>query len=185
MRRGSRNSTGTGGDRLRRGPHQGGGFPAGRRRRMFRGGDLRLVVLEIIQQAPVHGYEIIKALEESVGGDYRPSPGTIYPILNQLEDLGYTGVREDAGRKEYSITAEGTDFLHQNQSLLDDIHQRLSAQKQMQKAQSSDEIQRALENVQTAIRLKLIADEVPPEEIRRIADLLDRTALAIERGDAE
>jgi len=155
----------------------------GRRQRLFRGGDLKLVVLDIIQQAPVHGYEIIKALEELVGGGYSPSPGTIYPTLNTLEESGYASAREAAGRKEYSVTPEGKAFLRQNKTALTDIHQRLSVLKHLQDAKNSAEIQRAMENLKTAIWLKFSEEELHLDEIRRIADLLDRTAVAIERGE--
>ena len=61
----------------------------GRRERLFGSGDLKFVVLHLVAQKPAHGYEIIKALSELVGGDYSPSPGTVYPTLAMLEDLGW------------------------------------------------------------------------------------------------
>src|SRR5690242_19960708 len=67
-----------------------GGRMRGRRaERVFDQGDLRYVILKLISEAPRHGYEIIKAIEEQVGGAYSPSPGVIYPTLTLLEELGY------------------------------------------------------------------------------------------------
>jgi len=63
-----------------------------RAERVFDQGDLRFVILKLISQAPSHGYEIIKAIEEKVGGAYSPSPGVIYPTLTLLEELGYVTV---------------------------------------------------------------------------------------------
>ena len=63
-------------------------------RRFFAHGDLRLVVLHLIGEKPRHGYELIKAIEESVSGAYSPSPGTIYPTLTMLEDQGYVRVSD-------------------------------------------------------------------------------------------
>ncbi|HXQ45561.1 MAG TPA: PadR family transcriptional regulator, partial [Caulobacteraceae bacterium] len=50
-----------------------------RPRRVFEQGDLRLVLLKLIAEKPRHGYELIKAVEEAVGGAYAPSPGVVYP----------------------------------------------------------------------------------------------------------
>src|SRR5580704_15477146 len=60
--------------------------------RVFDQGDLRFVILKLISEAPRHGYEIIKAIEDKVAGAYSPSPGVIYPTLTLLEELGYVTV---------------------------------------------------------------------------------------------
>src|SRR6476469_8392267 len=86
-----------GGRRGRGGPFRGG--------RMFEQGDLKYVILQLLEEKPRHGYEIIKALEERFGGAYSPSAGTVYPTLTLLEDLGYARVTFAAGgKKVYSIT---------------------------------------------------------------------------------
>src|SRR3974390_2082631 len=75
--------------------------------RPFDYGELRLLALAMIAEQPRHGYELMKAIEERMGGSYSPSPGVIYPTLAWLEDMGYAAVEiEDAGRKRYRITAE-------------------------------------------------------------------------------
>src|SRR5580704_13069824 len=71
-----------------------GGFGEGgedlmRARRMLAQGDLRLIALSFIAEAPRHGYEIIKLLEEKTGDWYSPSPGIVYPTLTYLEEAGY------------------------------------------------------------------------------------------------
>ena len=79
-----------------RGRHGGGAF--GRTRR----GEAKFFVLEILAQAPQHGYEIIRAIEEKRG--FRPSPGSIYPTLQMLEEGGFvTGVVHE-GKRVYTIT---------------------------------------------------------------------------------
>ena len=83
-----------------------------RAERVFEQGDLRLLLLSLIAQKSRHGYELIKAVEDSVGGAYSPSPGVVYPTLSLLEDLGYARAEEaESGKKAYSITPEGTAFL--------------------------------------------------------------------------
>ena len=67
-------------------PGRGGGF-GGREGRVFDSGELRLVILALIAEKPRHGYEVIKALGERVGGEYSPSPGVVYPTLTMLEDM--------------------------------------------------------------------------------------------------
>src|SRR5271154_2576162 len=74
-----------------------GGGVAGREGRMFDNGELRLVILALGAEKPRHGYEIIKALGERVGGDYSPSPGVVYPTLTLIEDMGYASASGDEG----------------------------------------------------------------------------------------
>jgi DNA-binding PadR family transcriptional regulator len=94
---------------------------------MFEQGDLKYVVLQLLAEKPRHGYEIIKELEERFGGAYAPSAGTVYPTLSLLEDLGYASVSpEEGGKKVYSITPEGTKYLEDNKSAVEDIFERIS-----------------------------------------------------------
>ena len=72
-----------------------GGWSRGPRRGFFRSGEVRLALLSLLEQAPGHGYDLMKRLEERSGGLYQASAGTIYPVLQQLEDEGL--VRSKAG----------------------------------------------------------------------------------------
>src|SRR5438045_723760 len=86
---------------------KGRGFGA-RGGRPFNYGEFRLLALAMIGKEPCHGYELMKLVEERMGGSYTPSPGIIYPTLSWLEDMGYTSAEADqAGRKRYRITREG------------------------------------------------------------------------------
>jgi DNA-binding PadR family transcriptional regulator len=105
------------------------GRPRGRWRggRMFEQGDLRYVVLRLLEEKPRHGYEIIKALEERFGGAYAPSPGAVSPTLQLLEDLGYARIVPGAeGKKVYEITDAGRAHLAENQTAVDTIFDRIS-----------------------------------------------------------
>jgi DNA-binding PadR family transcriptional regulator len=74
---------------------------------VFAHGQLRLYLLALLDEAPRHGYEVIRALEERFEGMYAPSAGTVYPRLARLEEDGLV-VREDQGRKStYRITPAG------------------------------------------------------------------------------
>jgi DNA-binding PadR family transcriptional regulator len=110
------------------------GIFAGRRRhrgrhggRMFEQGDLKLVVLKLLDEKPRHGYEIIKALEERTNGLYSPSPGAVYPTLTLLEELGYArAIDEGGGRKIYEITDEGRKHLAEHRETTDDVFERVA-----------------------------------------------------------
>ena len=88
-------------------------------------GDLKYVILELLRDQPRHGYDIIRALEERSRGSYRPSPGSVYPTLQMLEDLGYVSSTQEEGKKVYRITEEGRRYLGEQQSTVDDIRSRL------------------------------------------------------------
>jgi DNA-binding PadR family transcriptional regulator len=99
------------------GPWRGGHGPG----RVFGKGDLKYVLLDLLRDRPAHGYELIRALEERFRGFYSPSPGSVYPTLQLLEDLGYVTSTQQNGRKIYSITDEGRKFLEENRRSVDDI----------------------------------------------------------------
>jgi DNA-binding PadR family transcriptional regulator len=110
------------------GRHGGGMNPDDMRAgRMLAQGDLRLVALALIAQAPRHGYEIIKLVEEKTADWYSPSPGIVYPTLTFLEEAGYVTVSSEGAKKLYTITAEGRAYLDANKELADVVLDRLSA----------------------------------------------------------
>jgi len=98
------------------GPGFGPGGHGGDGPRFFGRGDMKFALLALIQERPMHGYEMIKALEEKSGGFYTPSPGSIYPTLQLLEDRGLVTVNEVEGKKVYSITDAGRALLAERQS---------------------------------------------------------------------
>ena len=87
-------------------------FGEGGRKRQRRG-DIKFILLELIKEQPRHGYELIKVLEERYGGFYRPSPGTIYPTLQLLEDEGNLTSETVDGKRTYKITPAGETLLEQ------------------------------------------------------------------------
>ena len=94
------------------GRHWRGGYEP-RDGRPFDSGDLRIVILAMLAEKPRHGYEIIKALGERVGGGYSPSPGVVYPTLSMIEDMGYaTAAQEQGGRKLYTLTPDGESMTY-------------------------------------------------------------------------
>jgi DNA-binding PadR family transcriptional regulator len=98
-----------------------------RAKRMLAQGDLRLVALALIAEAPRHGYEIIKLLEEKTADWYSPSPGIIYPTLTYLEEAGYVTASAEGSKKLYTITEEGRAYLKANREIVDVVLDRLNS----------------------------------------------------------
>jgi DNA-binding PadR family transcriptional regulator len=84
----------------------GGGGPRGRGRRARRG-DIRTAALLLLAEEPRNGYQIMQEVQERSGGVWSPSPGSVYPALQQLEDEGLIRTDESDGRKLFAITDEG------------------------------------------------------------------------------
>ncbi len=83
----------------------------GPRRPFFRQGEVRLALLSLLDDGPAHGYELMKRLAERSGGTYSASAGTVYPVLQQLEDEGLARSRDEDGKKVYQITEPGREEL--------------------------------------------------------------------------
>lgn len=87
----------------------GGGFAGpffGRGPKVGRG-DVRAAILALLAEEPMHGYQVIQELTQRSGGVWRPSPGSIYPTLQMLEDEGLVKVEETEGRRVFQLTDAG------------------------------------------------------------------------------
>jgi len=94
-----------------------GGFqPRGRQR--LRRGDVRAAVLVLLEEAPRNGYQIIQELSERSNGAWRPSPGSVYPILQQLEDEGLVEISSSQSGKTYNLTAAGKALVEKDRATL-------------------------------------------------------------------
>jgi DNA-binding PadR family transcriptional regulator len=94
-----------------------GGFsPRGRQR--LRRGDVRAAVLVLLEEAPRNGYQIIQELTERSDGAWRPSPGSVYPILQQLEDEGLVEISSSVSGKTYNLTAAGKALVEKDRAIL-------------------------------------------------------------------
>ncbi|RKG37954.1 PadR family transcriptional regulator [Acinetobacter rongchengensis] len=152
----------------------------GRRGRLFEAGRMKLLVLHLIQQSPKHGYEIIKEIGDLVGGGYSPSAGTIYPTLNWLEDMNFVTVEHTAGdRKQYHITPTGIAHLQQQQTITQELLEKLQTRREIHNNDQLLDIHRAMENLKTSLRLKLKNQDFNPEQVRQIAEKIDQAAVEI------
>src|SRR3984885_1703723 len=94
---------------------------------VFRHGRLRLYLLKLLDEAPRHGYEVIRLLQDRFMGVYAPSPGTIYPRLARLEEEGLVTHDEADGRKVYRITDRGREELRNRSDELSELEDEITA----------------------------------------------------------
>lgn len=148
----------------------------GRRRQWFDAGDMKYVILKLLRDKPMHGYEVMKALEEHTHGCYKPSPGTVYPTLQWLEDEGLVRSDEVDGKKVYSITDAGRAFLEEHKSTVEDIFDRVAETIDRLVGEPMPDVSRAVGRLVTqAYRTawKLGTDD---QKKKKIAEILDRAS---------
>jgi DNA-binding PadR family transcriptional regulator len=154
--------------------------------RVFGPGDLRLLLLASIAEKPRHGYELIKDLELQFGGGYAPSPGSVYPTLTLLEELGYVRATTSEGTKRlFEITAEGSGYLRDNEAALNSARKRMEmAARAVSGEMPPDEVHHAMHTLKAALMFHRGGWEVA--EIKRVAKIIESAAEHIsQRPDNE
>ena len=142
-----------------------------------------MLVLAMIAEQPRHGYELMKGIEERMGGTYTPSPGVMYPTLSWLEDMGYIAIDTgEVGRKQYKITAEGEAFLAANKGAVDELFVRIGAVRDGAPEGVTAPVMRGMENLKMALRLRMKRGALDQAAAEAIAAALDAAAQAVERG---
>ena len=128
-------------------------------------GDIRRAILSALQAGPAHGYAVMRRLEEMSGGLWRPSPGSVYPHLQMLEDEGMVTSSEQDGTRTFALTEKGQteaaasgDLPWQSDDDNDDqilslrlaVTQLMGAAKQLSGAGVESQVQRGIEIIQRA-----------------------------------
>jgi len=145
--------------------------------RVFGPGDLRLVLLALIAERPRHGYELIKELEDKFGGGYAPSPGSVYPTLTLLEELGHVGaVASEGAKRRFEITAQGLDYLRENESALKSAMARM----EMAARAVSEELHHAMHTLKASLMFHRGGWDTT--ETDRVRKIIEGAAEAIARG---
>jgi DNA-binding PadR family transcriptional regulator len=161
------------------GPWRGHGFGPGRGR-VFGKGDLKYVILDLLQDKPAHGYELIRALEERFRGFYSPSPGSVYPTLQLLEDLGYVTAAQQDGKKVYSITEEGRKFLDENRRSVEDVWGRAGEGWDPELAAEMREMWGEIGGIGRLFGTEMRAGRVDRDKLHRVREVIARAAREIE-----
>ena len=138
----------------------------------FQRGVFKYIILHYLKDRPSYGYEIIRALEKRFHGFYVPSPGTVYPTLQMLEEMGYvTGVEQD-GKRVYTITDEGRRFLAEQGEFEEKIEDHM---KGWWNTENLDDIRETMREFgKLAQLLSVKARMVDIEELGRIRKVISR-----------
>ena len=133
-----------------------------------RRGDIKFILLGLLSERPQHGYELIKELEARRGGFRRPSPGSVYPTLQMLEEGGYLTSEEVEGKRVYTITESGRQFLsdRKEQSHSRNAHDSFTQSKPSELI----ELRRTLTELNDAVAQ--VARSGNLEQTNRVRDLL-------------
>lgn len=181
-RGGGRHGGGHGGGH---GDGRGGGAGRGghRRRRLFDQAELQTLLLDLIAQAPRHGYDLIKEIETLSGGEYAPSPGVVYPALTYMEESGVIAqVAGESARKAFEATALGQQQVADSAEQIATLRARLESLADARERADPAPVRRALHNLRTAVIDRLTQSaKADRAQILQIADLIDETTRQIER----
>jgi DNA-binding PadR family transcriptional regulator len=152
------------------------------RRRVFEAGELRLVLLKLIADQPRHGYDLIRAIEETTHGTYAPSPGVVYPTLTMLQDMGLIEEQQAEGsRKIFAATAEGRDHLAEKADEVGELFDRLEDLGRDERKAGGAPIKRAVRNLLAALWHRVTSEDANESTLHDVAAILDEAAQKIER----
>jgi DNA-binding PadR family transcriptional regulator len=148
-------------------------------RRPFQKGDFKYILLQHLKEKPSCGYEIIRALEERFHKFYVPSPGSVYPTLQLLEEMGHVKSAEQDGKKVYSVTEDGLKFLEEEKESQERI------QEQMKKWYNPEKSGEIIETMHEFEKLAgLLRDRVrhaDTEKLSRMRSILSRACEEISK----
>lgn len=150
--------------------------PRWRNRTRFERGDIRYVILSLLKERPMHGYEVIRELERRFGGAYAPSPGTVYPTLQMLEEMDYVTAAEQDGKRVYTITEAGLAYLRENQERVDGIWGRMREDE----PGSGEMHDLRQEFMMLVTMLPLMMKRLTPEQAARAGEVLARARREVE-----
>lgn len=149
--------------------------------RIFERGDLKFVILRLISEKPMHGYEMMQALEEESCGCYKPSPGSVYPTLQMLEDEGYLRSREkDGGKKIYEITDEGREYLETHGDVVDEIFERIGSFTDRFWGKETRDLSASFSRLAQSTFEGAFAWDLGSDSLERMAEVLERARKEME-----
>ena len=146
--------------------------------RFFEKCDLKYVILDLVKDKPAHGYEIIRALEDRFHGFYSPSAGSVYPTLQLLEDMGYVTASEQDGKKVYSITEAGRQFLKERRETMDKIKSHMKDWGEYGSHEQVHDVMHEMGHLARSVARKVRRME--PEKLGRIKEIIAQAEREIE-----
>ena len=162
-------------------------FGRSKQRKGFRLGDVRAAVLGLLAEQPMHGYQIIQEIAERSGGVWQPSPGSIYPVLQQLEDEGLVLIEQTEGRKVANLTEAGRAYVEENRAEFGEVWKALSNHNVDESTQEMRNLSVTLKEVGTAAKqvAKVGTGSQVAEARKVLADTRRRLYLILAEGDAD
>ena len=157
--------------RHRHGHSRGGGNRSGVRRALDHG-HLRLRMLQLIAEAPRHGYDLIREIEARTEGAYVPSPGVIYPTLEALQDLGFVAAEADGTRRSFRITPDGEAELAREAETLAQIHERLGALQASEMPEDPEDVRGAMHRLRHSVIREIRGYSGDAARRRAVAEIL-------------
>ncbi len=161
-------------------------FGGRKQRKGFRLGDVRAAVLVLLAEQPMHGYQIIQEIAERSGGVWQPSPGSIYPVLQQLEDEGLVLIEQTEGRKVANLTESGRDYVEENRAEFEEVWKALSNNNVDESMQEMRNLFVTLKQIGTAAKqvAKVGTGSQVAEARKVLADTRRRLYLILAEDDA-
>lgn len=157
-----------------------GGFGPGPGR-FFDRGDLKYVILDLLKDQPRHGYDVIRALEDDFAGFYNPSPGSVYPTLQLLEDQGYLTSSQLDGKRVYAITDAGRAFLAERSAQVEALRARIAERRGFGQQPEAGELFGEMRQLGALLfRLGSSGAFQDPERLRRLREVVARARREIE-----
>ena len=157
---------------------RGGGRGRGRGRAQR--GDVRTAILLLLADQPMHGYQLMQAISERTNGAWRPSPGAVYPTIDQLEDEGLATIQQEGGRRLVTLTPEGQAHMAEHGAELSDPFADFTAEA------SGPDLRRPLDELQIAARLIATGGSTAQvEEAAQVLAAARRSLYLILAGEAE
>jgi DNA-binding PadR family transcriptional regulator len=161
-------------------------FGRSKQRKGFRLGDVRAAVLVLLAEQHMHGYQIIQEIAERSGGIWQPSPGSIYPVLQQLEDEGLVLIEQTEGRKVANLTEAGRAYVEENQAEFEEVWKALSTNNMDESVQEMRNLFVSLKQVGIAAKqvAKMGTGSQVAEARKVLADARRRLYLILAEDDA-
>ena len=143
----------------------------------MRRGETRYLLLDALRDGPKHGYEIIKSLEERSAGQYAPSPGSVYPTLQFLEELGFVRANQETERRTYELTKTGKAEMEAHAEEVTNFWEQFKAPVAsktggVEVGFLQDELEHLNKTVWSGLRPALVQDD--KDTIRRVRQAIER-----------
>jgi DNA-binding PadR family transcriptional regulator len=143
-------------------------------------GEVRYLILDVLAAGPAHGYQILQTIEERSGGAYRPSPGTVYPTLQLLEEMELVTVTRDGKRKLHTITEAGLAELEEHRDEVDEAWERFAGHADWTGQFDFPDLARRVKRLFRAVNRGFRRGRLGASEMGRIKETIDQAISAIE-----